>query len=50
MAKLIQLPNSRPANPAEAQVVQALVDGLPNTYTIIPNAEIVQTWRTAVRI
>ena len=42
MAKLIQLPSSRPANPAEAQVVQGLVDGLPNTYTIIPNAEIAQ--------
>ena len=42
MAKLISLPNSRPANPAEAQVVQILVDRLPNTYTIIPNAEIAQ--------
>lgn len=42
MAKLIQLPNSRPANPSEAQVVQVLVDRLPNTYTIIPNAEISQ--------
>lgn len=42
MAKLIQLPNSRPANPSEAQVVQVLVDRLPNTYTVIPNAEIAQ--------
>ena len=42
MAKLIQLPNSRPVNPSESQVVQTLVDGLPNTYTIIPNAEIAQ--------
>jgi len=42
MAKLIQLPNSRPANPAEAQVVQLMVDRLPNTYTVIPNVEIVQ--------
>lgn len=42
MAKLIQLPNARPVNPAEAQVIQHLVDQLPNTYTIIPNAEIAQ--------
>ena len=42
MAKLIQLPNARPVNPAEAQVIQYLVDQLPNTYTIIPNAEISQ--------
>ena len=42
MAKLINLPATRPANPAEAQVIQHLVDGLPNTYTIIPNAEIAQ--------
>ena len=42
MAKLIQLPNSRPVNSSEAQVVQLLVDRLPNTYSIIPNAEIVQ--------
>lgn len=42
MAKLITLPNSRPANPSEAQVVQVLVDRLPNTYTVIPNAEISQ--------
>ena len=42
MAKLIQLPASRPVNPAEAQVVQTLKDGLPDTYTLIPNAEIFQ--------
>jgi len=42
MAKLIQLSNARPANPSEAQVVQVLVDALPGTYTVIPNAEIAQ--------
>ena len=42
MAKLIQLPNANPVNPAEAQVIQYLVDQLPNTYTVIPNAEIAQ--------
>ena len=42
MAKLIQLPNSSPVNPSEAQVIQLLVDQLPNTYTVIPNAEIIQ--------
>ena len=42
MAKLISLSASRPANPAETQVVQLLVERLPNTYTVIPNAEISQ--------
>ena len=42
MAKLIQLPNARPVNQSESQVVQILVDGLPNTYTVIPNVEIIQ--------
>ena len=42
MAKLIQLSNARPVNPSEAQVVQLLMDRLPNTYTLIPNAEIIQ--------
>jgi serine/threonine protein kinase len=42
MAKKIQLPNACPVNPAEAQVIQYLVDQLPNTYTVIPNAEITQ--------
>lgn len=42
MAKLIQLSNARPANPAEAQVIQYLMEQLPNTYSIIPNAEISQ--------
>lgn len=43
MTKLVQLPNSRPANPSEAQVIQYLLGHLPNTYTLIPNAEIVQS-------
>lgn len=43
MAKLVQLPNTHPVNPSEAQVVQYLRDHLPNTYTLIPNAEIVQS-------
>lgn len=42
MAKLIQLSNARPVNPSEAHVIQYLVEQLPNTYTIIPNAEISQ--------
>ncbi len=42
MAKQINFPGSRPANPSEALVIQYLVDQLPNTYTIIPNAEIAQ--------
>ncbi|MEL7590741.1 MAG: protein kinase [Anaerolineaceae bacterium] len=42
MAKLIQLSNARPVNPSEAQVIHYLVEKLPNTYTIIPNAEITQ--------
>jgi hypothetical protein len=43
MAKLVQLPNTRPANPSETQVVQYLLEHLPNTFTLIPNAEVVQS-------
>jgi len=32
MAKQINLPGSRPANPAEFQGGQPLLNGLPNTY------------------
>ena len=42
MAKLIQLPGARPANPGESLVVHFLKENLPETFTIIPNAEIIQ--------
>jgi hypothetical protein len=38
MAKLITLPNSRPANPAESQVIHAMMDEMANFNAII-NAE-----------
>lgn len=47
MSKLIQLPGSRPAESGEALVVQHLSRELPDTYTLIPNVEIVQRGRPA---
>ncbi|MCX6056565.1 MAG: nuclease-related domain-containing protein, partial [Chloroflexi bacterium] len=46
MAKLINLPGTRPANEGETLVVSYLVDHLPGTYTIIPNVEIIQRGRS----
>jgi len=45
MAKLIQLPGSRPAEEGEALVVNHLKEHLPNAYTLIPNAEILEAGR-----
>lgn len=42
MAKQINLPGSRPTNEGESLVVSHLVEQLPGTYTVIPNAEIIQ--------
>ena len=47
MAKLIQLPGARPINEGEALVVNYLKNQLPDTYTLIPNAEIVERGRPA---
>ncbi|MDM8520299.1 protein kinase [Anaerolineales bacterium HSG6] len=48
MAKLINLPGGRPVNDGERLVVQYLRDpaNLPDSYTIIPNAEIAQRGHT----
>lgn len=45
MAKLIQLPGARPADEGEALVINHLKDVLPDTYTLIPNAEIAERGR-----
>jgi len=42
MAKLINLPGTRPANEGETLVISYLTEKLPGTYTLIPNAEIPQ--------
>lgn len=47
MAKLIQLPGARPADEGESLVVNHLRDSLPDTYTLIPNAEITEPGRPA---
>ena len=47
MAKLIQLPVARPADEGEALVIQHLRTALPDTYTLIPNVEIVERGRPA---
>jgi len=47
MAKLIRLPGARPVDEGETLVVNHLKDQLPGTYTLIPNAEIVERGRPA---
>jgi len=47
MAKLINLPGSRPINEGERKVVGFLEKELPNSYSLIPNAEIIEAGRPA---
>ena len=47
MAKMIVVPGARPANQDEALVVNYLKEHLPDTYTLIPNIEIVERGRPA---
>lgn len=47
MAKLIQLPGACPVNEGEKLVVNYLQEHLPETYTLIPNIEIIQRGRPA---
>ena len=47
MAKVIQLPGARPADEGEALVLHHLKAALPETYTLIPNVEIIQRGRPA---
>jgi serine/threonine protein kinase len=47
MAKLIQLSGACPADEGEALVVNHLKDQLPDTYTLIPNTEIIERGRPA---
>jgi len=47
MAKLIKLPGSNPVNEGERKVVGYLETELPNTYSLIPNAEIIEPGRPA---
>lgn len=42
MAKLIQASSSAPVNEGERRVIEALVNGLPDDYWIIPNVEIIE--------
>ena len=45
MAKLVVLPDARPIEQGETLVVQYLRQVLPDTYTLIPNAEIAEPGR-----
>jgi len=45
MAKLIQLPASRPQDEGETLVIAHLREALPDTYTLIPNVEISEQGR-----
>ena len=45
MAKLVPLPGGRPVDEGEALVVNHLRDTIPDTYTLIPNAEIAEPGR-----
>ena len=42
MAKIINLPDSEPVNQGEILVIQYLKEKLPDTYSLIPNVEILQ--------
>ncbi len=45
MARLITLPASRPQDEGEALVVGHLREALPDTYTLVPNVEIIEPGR-----
>lgn len=47
MAKLLALPAARPADEGETLVIKHLEQQLPGTYTLIPNAEIIEPGRPA---